>query len=154
MNLFIPRLLALLCLGGSLKAAAVAPSAPPAVSFDLLRKTVHPLGAAPVFPKPLAALEGKKVRVTGHVCPYDQHMLRLMKFLVTAEQNPGCFFCNPPDETEVFFIRLPATAVPMTWKSEMVTVEGVLHLKGHDKSDKEAAPFLVTIDQAAVVGRK
>jgi hypothetical protein len=150
MNLFIPRLLVVLCLTGGLKAAGETP----VVTFDLLRKTVHPAGSPAVLPKQLTALEGKKVRVTGHVCPYDQHMLRLMKFLVTAEQNPGCFFCNPPDETEVFFIRLPANAVPMTWKSEMVTVEGTLHLKGRDKADKEAAPFLATVDEAVVVGRK
>jgi hypothetical protein len=139
---------------GLVMAARGADPAPAALTFDLLQKTVLKDGSPPRFPKPLTDLDGKKVRVTGHVCPYDQHMLRLMKFILTPDDNPGCFFCNPPDENAVVFVRLPAGAVPMTWKSAIVTVEGILHLKGHSKDDKEAAQFLATVDQAVVTARK
>ena len=134
--------------------AARAAESVPALTFATLAKTVAGKGGTPSFPKALSGLDGKKVSVTGYISPYDQHALRLKKFILTPELNPGCYQCNPPDDNAVVFVRLPASATPMAWKSDTVTVQGTLHLKGSRKDDKEADAFYVTLDDAVVTARK
>lgn len=127
---------------------------PPAIDFALISKSLSKGGGTPRFPKALADLEGKKVRVTGFVSPYDEHVLRLKKFILTPAANPGCYSCNPPEETGVVFARVPAKGTAITWKSNTLTIEGTLHLKGRRGEDAESSQFLVTLDDAVVIARK
>ena len=42
-----------------------------AISFELLGKTQHHSGAAPVYPKELLACDGRLVVLSGFAAPYD-----------------------------------------------------------------------------------
>jgi hypothetical protein len=127
---------------------------PPAIDFALISKSLPKGEGGRRFPKALADLEGKKVRITGFVSPYDEHVLRLKKFILTPAANPGCYSCNPPEETGVVFARVPAKGPAITWKSNTLAVEGTLHLKGRRGEDEESSQFLVTLDDAVVIARK
>lgn len=155
MNLPLPILSLGLLFGFSphLRAAEPAEGAR-TLSFELLSTANRRPGAPPRFSKQLADLAGKKVRITGFVCPYDQHAIALKKFILTPRMNEGCYSCNPPEDDCFVFVRLPANAVPMHWKSDTVTVEGTLRLMGRNGKDAEDQKFLYTVDDAAVVPRK
>ena len=134
---------------------AKADDAAPAVeqlSFKQLAKAIHKEGRDPVIPEELKKLDGKKVRVTGFINPYNDPD-KMTKLLLT-EAAVGCFFCNPPEENGVVFVRLDSKEKPLTMDSETLTVEGTLHFMGHDKKDEEAEGFLFTIDGAKVVAKK
>lgn len=122
------------------------------LSFKLLATAKAPDTGPAVFPEDLKKLEGKHVRLTGFIAPYSDPD-NMTKFMLT-EAAVGCFFCNPPQENGVVFVRLPAKAKPLNWENDTVTVEGVLHLRGHNKKDEEAEGFLFTVDDAKVVARK
>ena len=162
-------LFSLLC---SLSAIA-APEAPLPLSFGLLMKTktkesppslgqnMASLGKpktpkppdesepTPVFAEELKKLEGKQVRITGFVAPYQDpdNMTKLL--LLNA--GTGCFFCNPPQESGIVFIRLGAKEKPINMDNDTITVEGTLHLLQPDSKDDEAKQFFYTIDDAKVI---
>jgi hypothetical protein len=122
------------------------------LTFKELAKASHKENTAPVIPEELKKLDGRHVRLTGFVAPYTDPE-NMAKFMLT-EGAVGCFFCNPPEENGVVFVRLPAKAKPIPFESDTLTVEGVLHFMGHNKKDEEAEGFLFTIDEAKVVGKK
>jgi hypothetical protein len=150
------RLLSTACLAFSLAASGAraddAAEAPVALNFKELAKVTHQDGSAPVVPEELKKLDGKKVRVTGFIAPYDNPE-NMTKFMLT-EAAVGCFFCNPPEENGVVFVRLAPKAKPLNFESDTVTVEGTLHFMGHNKKDEEAEGFLFTIDEAKSVAKK
>jgi len=146
-SVFITRTLCLLAFG-TLTAAAADPAPAQAVKFEQLAKTVTK-GDKPVFPEELRKLDGKRVRLTGFVAPYDDPE-KMTKFLLT-KAAVGCFFCNPPDENGVVLVRRGAKDKPLKYDSDSISVEGTLHLTGPDAKDEEAQQFLFTLDDATVV---
>jgi len=141
---------------------------PQPLSFELLAKTtvkeppstaVHKGleslrgGAAdesqsPVFPDELRKLDGKRVSLSGFVIPYADPD-KMSKMMLT-KAPVGCFFCNPPKENGVVFVRLAATEKPINMDSETITVEGTLRLVQPAGKDEEAQQFFFTIDDAKV----
>ena len=118
-----------------------------------LKKLQGPSGgeeeAPAVFPAELKKFEGKRVRVSGFAVPYDDPE-KMSKFLM-LKAVVGCFFCAPPGENEVLFIRLGAKEKPPEIDGTKLTVEGTLHLKTPDSKDEEAKQFLFTIDDAKII---
>ena len=104
--------------------------------------------ARPVFPDELRKLDGKRVSISGFVIPYADPD-KMSKMMLT-KAPVGCFFCNPPKENGVVFVRLAATEKPINMDSETLTVEGTLHLVQPAGKDEEAQQFYFTIDDAKV----
>ena len=121
------------------------------LTFKELATATHHENAAPAIPAGLKKLDGKKVRLTGFVAPYDNPD-SMTKLLITGAAL-GCFYCNPPQENEVVFVRLHPKAKPVSMDKDTITIEGPLHFMGHDKKDQEAEQFLFTIDEAKVVSQ-
>ena len=134
-------------------AAAVPASAAPEVvtplTYEMMAKSVYKEDAPAVFPEELKKLEGKRVRVSGFAAPYDDPD-RMSKFLM-LKAVLHCFFCNPPGENEVLFVRLSTKEKPPEIDGEKLTVEGTLHLTKADSKDEEAKQFLFTIDEAKII---
>ncbi len=138
--------------------AAPAPEAPVKLSFDLLKKTVIQEAAGEgaeadknrktIYPEDLRKLEGKHVVITGFLAPYDDpdKMTKMMIFQTVV----GCFYCNPPAETETVFVRMSAKEKPLRMNSDTVRVEGILHLNHPDTKDEEIKQFCFTIDEAKI----
>lgn len=118
-----------------------------------LKKLQGPSGgeedAPAVFPEELKKLEGKRVTVSGFSIPYDDPE-KMSKFLM-LKAVLGCFYCSPPGEDELLFIRLGAKEKPPEIDGKKLTVEGTLHLKTPDSKDEEAKQFLFTIDDAKII---
>lgn len=152
-------------------AVAAAPQSQP-LGFDLLAKTTVKEPPAPamkkgvdslrgplphqdsdaertlVFPAGLQQLEGKRVKIEGFVAPYDNPDSMTKMILLRAVV--GCFFCNPPNESEVVFVRLSPTEKPINMDNNHLSVEGTLHLLNSASKDQEAKQFFFTIDDAKV----
>jgi hypothetical protein len=152
-------------------AAAAAPQ-PQTLSFDLLAKTTvkeppapamkkgvdslrgpipHEDGDGeriPAFPADLQQLEGKRVKIEGFVAPYDNP--DSMTKMILLRTVVGCFFCNPPKESEVVFVRLSSNEKPINMDNNHLSVEGTLHLLNAASKDQEAKQFFFTIDEAKV----
>ena len=153
--------------------ASAAPETPQLLSFDLLLKTktkdvqVSPgqqlenvgkpkaltppddVGPTPIFTEELKKLEGKRVRITAFVAPYEDpdNMTKMLLFKAAV----GCFFCNPPEENGILFVRLAAKEKPLNMDNDSITVEGTLHLLQPDSKDEETKQFFYTIDDAKVI---
>ena len=152
--------------------AIAAPEDPQPLSFDLLMKTktkepppslgqkmaslgkpktLKPpddRGPTLVFTEELKKLDGKRVRISGFVGPYQDPDNMTKAILFNA--STGCFFCNPPQESGIVFIRLGAKETPINMDNDIITVEGTLHLLQPDSKDDEAKQFFYTIDDAKV----
>ncbi|MEO5716377.1 MAG: DUF3299 domain-containing protein [Luteolibacter sp.] len=138
---------AVLCLHAS--PASAAPEVATPLRYELMDKAVYKEDAPTVFPAELMKLEGKRVRVSGFVVPYDDPE-KMSKFLMVKSTN-GCFYCNPPGENEVLFIRLSAKEKPPEMDGEKLVVEGTLHLRNAESKDEEAKQFVFTIDDAKLI---
>ncbi len=129
--------------------ATAAPEAAVPLTYEMMAKSVYKEDAPTVFPEVIKKLDGKRVRISGFVVPYDDPE-KLSKFIV-LKTVVGCFYCNPPGEDEVLFIRLSAKEKPPELDGKKLTVEGTLHLKNPESKDEEAKQFLFTIDDAKVI---
>ena len=119
------------------------------ITFALLEKTTFSNTPPPSFPAELSKLEGKRVRISGFVTPYDDPE-QLMK-MVLVKSPGGCFFCSPPSANAVVFVRRIPGDPPLKNVTDMVDVEGILHLwRTEMKKDDEAKGFFFTIDEAKV----
>ncbi len=129
-----------------------APSQPPASalhqSLEAARGPATEEVQHPFFPEELKKLDGKKVSISGFITPYADPD-NMTKMLLT-KSPVGCFFCNPPEENGVVFIRLAAKEKPVSMDNPTITVEGTFHLVQPDCKDEEAAQFFFTIDDAKV----
>jgi len=132
--------------------AAPAPEVPKPLSFRLLAKTVCKENAAPVFPAELRKLDGKWVTISGFSSPYDDPE-KMQKILLTG-MSVGCFYCNPPEENGVIFVRRKSHEKPPEMENDSVTVEGIFHLVSPDSKDEEANQFIFIIDNAKIIPRK
>ncbi len=159
---------AAILIASGLSAKGETPEPPQALTFELLAKTtvkeppsttIHKTiesisGPAPdatplpVFPGELRKLDGKRVSISGFVTPYADPD-KMSKMLLT-KAPVGCFFCNPPQENGVVFIRLSAKEKPVNMDVDTITVEGTLHLVQPDSKDEETQQFFFTIDDAKV----
>jgi len=149
---FVPRIAfaAGLCLCTAF--AGPAAEAPKPLSFKLLGKTLHKENAATAFPAELRKLDGKRVRIAGFASPYDDPE-KMDKILLTGT-SVGCFFCNPPEENGVVFVRRSPHEKRPEMDSDSVTVEGTLHLVSPNSKDEEAKQFIFMIDDAKIIPRK
>lgn len=120
------------------------------LAFELLEKTKFSKEMEPVFPAELHHLEGKPVRISGFMIPYDD-LEQLVK-LILVKTPGGCFFCSPPMPNGIVFVRRSATDPPLKYTLEQISIEGILHLRRSEmKKDDEAKGFFFTIDEAKVV---
>jgi len=123
------------------------------LSFELLEKTEYNDEWVPVFPKELSKMEGKLIRITGFITPYDDPK-NLVK-LILVKSPGGCFFCSPPPPTDVVFVRQTANDPPLKYSFDPISFEGIFHLRRSDmKEDDEAKGFFFTLDDAKVVTDK
>lgn len=123
------------------------------LTFKMLTAATHKPEEAPVIPEELKKLEGKKVKITGFINPYTEPD-NMMKLMLT-EAAVGCFFCEPPQENSLVFVRLAEGQTPVSLDNgDTITVEGVLRFMGNEKKDEEADMFLITVDQAKVIKTK
>ena len=127
-------------------AAEPGKAAPKTIKFDLLAKATLGDKPPPTFPDELQQLEGKRVRLSGFVAPYDDPE-KMQKLLLLAQPG-GCAFCNPPDATAVVFVRRDPKDAKLPFSYDPVIVEGTLHLWRAGSKDEEAQRFLFTIDDA------
>lgn len=129
-----------------------APALPPGVarplSFKLILMTVCGDDGTAVFPPKLLELEGCRVSLPGFMAPYDNPH-EMNKILLT-KSSASCYFCNPPEENGVVFIRLSPQAKPPVAETGNITVEGTLHLIRRGCQDEEAKQFLYTIEDARI----
>jgi len=65
------------------------------LSFGLLMQTVLGEKPPPEYPGQISVLEGKRVRITGFIAPYNDP--RKMTNLLLLGSPTGCYFCNPPE---------------------------------------------------------
>lgn len=145
----------ILAFAGFVTAAPVADPAtakPTTINFDLLAKTVYAGRSIPSFPSELKKLEGRLVRLSGFVMPYDDPD-RLEKLMLV--QTPGgCFFCAPPDANAIVFVRRQPKDRAIEYSPDPIKIEGKLVLWNADMNDQdEAKRFLFTIDDARVASR-
>ena len=130
-------------------APAAEPAAAPVtnLTFATLSKTL--VRMPPEFPDELRSLDGKRVRITGFVMPYDDPE-KLQKLLL-VETPGGCFFCAPPNANALLFVRRDAKDGALAFGMDPVTFDGTLSLwhAGMQKSD-EARQFLFTLNDARV----
>lgn len=125
----------------------------PTITFALLEKTVFNNTPPPKFPAELSKLEGKRVRLSGFVTPYDDPE-NLAK-MVLVKSPGGCFFCGPSAATAVVLVRRVPSDPVLKNLTDPVEVEGILHLwRAKMKNDDEAKGFLFTIDEARVRVKK
>lgn len=124
------------------------------ITFALLEKTTFSNTTPPKFPAELSKLEGKRVRLSGFVTPYDDPE-KLIK-MVLVKSPGGCFFCSPSAPNAVVFVRRVPGDPPLKNIDDMVEAEGVLHLwRTEMKNNDEAKGFFFTIDEAKVnINRK
>jgi hypothetical protein len=120
------------------------------LSFDLLKQTHENAKPPPTFPNQLRDLEGKRVRITGFITPYDDP--QTMTKLIVLKTPGGCFFCNPPNINSVVFVRRRPKDPPIDMDADRMTFEGTLHLWRSDlKQDDDASQFLFTVDDASAI---
>ena len=128
-------------------AAAAEPAAAPVtnLTFATLAKTL--VRMPPEFPDELRNLDGRRVRITGFVMPYDDPE-KLQKILL-VETPGGCFFCSPPSANALLFVRRDPKDGALEIGMDPVAFEGTLHLwhAGMKKGD-DARQFLFTLDDA------
>lgn len=120
------------------------------LAFELLEKTKINVSMEPVFPAELHSLEGKPVRISGFMIPYDDPE-QLAK-LILVKTPGGCFFCTPPMPNSVVFVRRSAADPPLKFTTDQISFEGILHLRRPEmKKDDEAKGFFFTIDDARAI---
>ena len=130
--------------------SARAEQEPQTLTFELLEKTVYSEKPPPIFPAELRKLEGKRVRLSGFMIPYDDPE-KLFKLMLVKTPG-GCFFCSPPSPTSVVFVRRPATDSPLSYTTEIIVFEGILHLWHSElKDDDETKGFFFTLDDAKAI---
>ena len=129
--------------------AFAAPETATPLTYEMMAKSVYKEDAPTVFPEELKKLEGKRVKVSGFPVPYDDPE-KMSKFLM-LKAVVGCFYCNPPGEDGILFVRLSTKEKPPEMDGEKLTVEGTLHLKKAESKDEEAKQFLFTIDDAKII---
>ena len=123
------------------------------ITFELLEKTKFSKEMEPVFPAELFDLEGKPVRLSGFMIPYDDP--EKLEKLMLVKAPGGCFFCTPPMPNSVVFVRRAANDPPLKFSLDQISFEGTLHLRRPEmKKDDEAKGFFFTIDDAKVITDK
>lgn len=118
------------------------------LTFNLLRGTKLNRKPPPIYPEPLANLDGKKAKITGFMSPYDS--LKDMHLFMLVPQPTGCFFCAPPSPREVVFVRQKDGAKDHEFMDAPIEVEGTLKLWKEDSDEQGHEMFLYVIDQAVV----
>lgn len=130
--------------------SARAAEEPQTITFELLAKTTYGENPPPVFPTELRSLEGKHVRISGFMVPYNDTETFVQ--LVLVNTPGGCFFCSPPLPNTLIFVRRPATDPSLAYTDNPITFDGVLHLWHVEmKEDDNARGFFFTLDDARVI---
>ena len=129
-------------------APALPPGAARPLSFKLILRTICEDDGTAVFPPELLELEGRRISLSGFMAPYDDPH-EMNKILLT-KSSASCYFCNPPEENGVVFIRLSPREKPPDAETGNITVEGTLHLIRRGCLDEEAKQFLYTIEDARI----
>jgi hypothetical protein len=122
------------------------------LTFKMLATTVYSNEPPPVFSAKLKSLDGKTVRMTGSIAPYDDFD-NLDKFLLVPSMR-GCNFCAVPDASALVFVRQLPQSPRLYITDEPVDVVGTLHLWNIEwNKEDERIQFLFTIDDATVVSK-
>ncbi|MEO7100327.1 MAG: DUF3299 domain-containing protein [Luteolibacter sp.] len=143
-----PVILTVLAALASCKPTPLPPGAAQPLDFKLILKTVCQDDGTPVFPPKLLELENRRISVSGFMAPYDDP--HEMNKIMLTKSSASCYFCNPPEENGVVFIRLSSQEKPPEAETGNITVEGTLHLIRRGCQDEEAKQFLYTIDDARI----
>jgi hypothetical protein len=153
MNILRILLLSAVCF--TLRAETPAPAAGPAtVDWKMLDRTNAEINngmrdAKIVYPEDLKALNNKTVTIVGFMTPYED--LDDMKQFLFMPSSGGCFFCNPPDMTQVLVVDQNDGKKRHEFISEPIIVTGTLRLfTKESKHPAHLAEFIYALDDAKV----
>lgn len=119
------------------------------ISFRLLAETQPDKNGNPIYPEKLLAANGKLVRISGFVAPFNDPQDLSQMVITQGAAGGGCFFCAPPSITGVVLVKL-ATKDEIS-NGAAVTVEGTLHLHLPDAPEVKTTQFLYILDQSRLV---
>ena len=106
------------------------------VSWQLLESTRETtrvdaqglIRSKPIFPPAVTALAGKRIKVSGYMMPL-QNSPKQTHFVLLA-YPPDCPFHLNPAPMQFIEVR---SSVPIAISDDVVTMEGLLSLHGHDE---------------------
>ena len=119
------------------------------ISFRLLAETRPDKNGNPIYPEKLLAANGKLVRISGFVAPFNDPQDLSQMVITQGAAGGGCFFCAPPGINGVVLVKLARNEEISN--GDAVTVEGKMHLDMPDTSGEATTRFLYVLDQSRLV---